>query len=222
MPIATFSRVFCCSSEDKAHPASNLLLNTDANKKWKCNEKGTRSILVVLAFEKPTRIVGLDIGNEHSAFVEAFVGRNGWNHEDFKQILLTSSFMTPLESRDSSIPNRVRCFGASDLLAPFSAEKWDFLKLVCVQPFNRYVQFGLAFVKVHSMADDDGVPAPQQQLEAKPTCGAVLGLPANNVFARFRMRGDSSDSDKDCPSSLFQQSQQKQLAEKETTSSENE
>lgn len=111
MPLANFKSIFCVSSEDKvmtqtnyvetkelvtrmctytnisdylsqAHPANNLLLDT--NKKWKCQTNGESLAYVILQLEKTTEITGIDIGNEHSAFIEVLVGKNGWPQDKFK------------------------------------------------------------------------------------------------------------------------------------------
>lgn len=64
------------------YPASNLISGLD--KKWKCEETGLDTAYVVLEFEAPTKISGIDIGNEHSAFIDVAVGRNGWPLEKYK------------------------------------------------------------------------------------------------------------------------------------------
>lgn len=45
---------------------------------------------------------------------------------------------------------KVRMFTADQLCAPEREEKWDRVKIVCTQPFNRHVQYGLAFVTLHT------------------------------------------------------------------------
>lgn len=106
MSLARFKGVLICSSEEKVlklffffglyftiiekllirsqqnYPASNLI--SDSNKKWKCEECGMDSVYVVLQLENPTKINGIDIGNENSAFIEVAVGRTGWPIEKFK------------------------------------------------------------------------------------------------------------------------------------------
>lgn len=52
-------------------------------------------------------------------------------------ILVASSFMSPIESRNSTNTNRVRMFGPSDLSKTAAEQKWDRVKLVCTQPFNK-------------------------------------------------------------------------------------
>lgn len=61
-----------------------------------------------------------------------------------------SSFMTPVESRQSTNKNQVRMFTSDQLAAPERNEKWDRVKIVCTQPFNRHVQYGLSFITLHS------------------------------------------------------------------------
>lgn len=119
--------------------------------------------------------------------------------------------MTPLEGRSSENKNRVRCFGKNDLMPDVRDEKWDLVKLVCTQPFSKYVQYGLSLVKIYT---NEPMPVePTHTLtetktdspKAKVNCQEVLKLPENNVFSQFRFRQDSSDSDKEIEtsSSLF-------------------
>lgn len=119
-----------------------------------------------------------------------------------QQILLTSSFMTPMESRNSTTTNRVRCFAANSLISPVCNEKWDLIKIMCTQPFNKHVQYGLSFIKIHCVDEDDKIALANSTAQ-KTKCETLLGLPSNNVFSQFTLREDSPDSDKECCSSLF-------------------
>lgn len=71
------------------HTAENIL-NTDSNKKWKCKTAGEQNCTVILQLAELTVITGIDIGNEHSAFVEVHVGRTGFNDDDYKVIFFMS------------------------------------------------------------------------------------------------------------------------------------
>lgn len=198
MPIASVKNVYAVSSEDKAYPATNLLSNAD--KKWKCESPPPSSIFVILQFERPTKIIGIDIGNEHSTFIEVFVGKNGWLPDKYQQILLSTSFMTAMESRNSTSTNRVKCFAKAALDATVCEQKWDLIKVVCSQTFNKHVQYGLSFVKVHCVDDGGNKPA------EKANCETLLNLPVKNVFAQFKIRESTPDSDEDAggSSTLFQ------------------
>lgn len=44
---------------------------------------------------------------------------------------------------------QVQMFRASELNKVAQAEKWDRIRLVCTQPFNRHLRCGLSFVAVH-------------------------------------------------------------------------
>lgn len=102
--------------------------------------------------------------------------------------------MSPLESRNSDPVNRVRCFGRSALVESVveSKCKWDLVKIVCSQPFNQRVQYGLSFVKLHSS-------------EAKETDNATAEVSSisQKLFGNFKIREDSPDSESESPTSLF-------------------
>lgn len=126
-------------------------------------------------------------------------------------MLVQSSFMTMPESRVLENPNRVRCFRKDDLMPDVSNEKWDLIKITCTQHFNKHVQYGVSFVKVHTAdamstsATASPVVSVAKSPKEKKGCDEALELPKNSVFAQFKMRSDSSDSDKEAEqsSSLF-------------------
>lgn len=62
-------------------PAENLMKE---GKKWKCAEPGVDAAYVILQLEKPSKITGIDIGNEGSAYVTVFVGKSGWTEDRYK------------------------------------------------------------------------------------------------------------------------------------------
>lgn len=86
MPRIKVERILSISSEDNLHPAENIL-TTETNKKWKCKNPGEKSCMVILQLPELYKISGIDIGNEHSAFVEVLVGRTGFKDEEFKVYL---------------------------------------------------------------------------------------------------------------------------------------
>lgn len=103
--------------------------------------------------------------------------------------------MTPLESRNSEPVNRVRCFGrtALDKTIVESKCKWDLVKIICSQPFNKRVQYGLSFVTLHSSDAKDSVATSVDEVSAVP----------QKLFGNFKIREDSPDSESESPQSLF-------------------
>ena len=152
MPELTFVHVVSVSSENKNYPAENLL-KCESFKKWKSGAAGERQVTVTLQLEKASCIHKIDVGNEGSAFVEVLVGKAAMKDEEYQVILVASSFMNPVESRNGQNMNRVRLFTQDNLSAAATNEKWDRVKVVCTQPFNKAVQYGLSFIKLHSPAD---------------------------------------------------------------------
>ncbi|KAL7636712.1 UNVERIFIED_CONTAM: hypothetical protein RMT77_012464 [Armadillidium vulgare] len=146
MPHLNFTEVLTFSSEDPNHPADNLL-KSDTYLKWKSQSgRNENQEYVVLKLEKLSSIRSLDIGNENSAFIEVLVSRE---EGEFKVLLVASSFMSPLESRNGTNPNRVRMFGSDKLNKSIADQKWDRIKIICTQPFIKNAQCGLTFVKVY-------------------------------------------------------------------------
>lgn len=65
-------------------------------------------------------------------------------------LLVASSLMTLKESKDGTNTKGVRFFKKEQLTQPTADEKWDKVKIVCTQPFNKHVQYGLSFIVLHS------------------------------------------------------------------------
>lgn len=66
----------------------------------------------------------------------------------FQSLLPMSTFMNPNESKTSKNPNQVRFFSKDDLDEKTAKKQWDRIKIVCSQPFNKLVPYGLCFVEV--------------------------------------------------------------------------
>lgn len=153
MPEIKLKHVVSCSSEDTTHKADNLL-SSDTYRKWKAARAGEKQTSVILQFEKEEQVHSIDIGNEGSAFVEVLVGNSSAvRDQDYEVLLVTSSFMSPTESRNGTNVNRVRFFGPTQLQKSSAQEKWDRVKIVCSQPYSKNIAYGLAFVKFHSPPD---------------------------------------------------------------------
>uniref|UniRef100_A0A182SUR5 BRCT domain-containing protein n=1 Tax=Anopheles maculatus TaxID=74869 RepID=A0A182SUR5_9DIPT len=205
MPSVNLKSIESFSSEDPNHPASNLL--KPGNKKWKCREAGEQQAYVVIRLEEPTQITGIDIGNEHSALIEVLVARSGPTNPTFSEILLATKFMNPVDSRNSTGTNGVQCFNSSVLIPSVASEKWDLVKIICTQPFNSRVKYGLTFVALHTTGAEKKerkslVPEKFQQRireEANKPMPPSIGLD----FGRFKLREESPDSDDAGCSNVF-------------------
>ncbi|XP_060756530.1 DNA repair protein XRCC1 isoform X2 [Neoarius graeffei] len=197
MPEIKLKHVVSCSSEDSTHKAENLL-SSETYRKWKSAHPGEKQVSVILQFEKEEQVHSIDIGNEGSAFIEVLVGHStSVKDQDFEVLLVTSSFMSPFESRGNSNLNRVRFFGPQQLVKSTSQEKWDRVKIVCTQPYNKNIAYGVAFIKFHSLPNDD-TPAATSPL---------------TKLGQFRMKEESqSPGSKLQPGSLFLSRENKESA----------
>ncbi|XP_061097874.1 DNA repair protein XRCC1 isoform X1 [Conger conger] len=159
MPEIKLKHVVSCSSEDNTHKAENLL-SSDTYRKWKAARAGEKQTSVIIQFEKEEQVHSIDIGNEGSAFIEVLVGHStSVKDQDYEVLLVTSSFMSPTESRNGSNTNRVRLFTPNQLVKATAQEKWDRVKIVCSQPYSKTIAYGISFVKFHSPPDNSDPPA---------------------------------------------------------------
>lgn len=167
MPEISLRHVVSCSSQDSTHCAENLL-KADTYRKWRAAKAGEKTISVVLQLEKEEQIHSIDIGNDGAAFVEVLVGSSAGGaaagEQDYEVLLVTSSFMSPSESRSGSNPNRVRMFGPDKLVRAAAEKRWDRVKIVCSQPYSKDSPYGLSFVRFHSPPDKDEVETPSQKV----------------------------------------------------------
>ncbi len=155
MPQIKVTRLLSFSSEDTpAYPADNLV-SLEGAKKWRCAKEGEEKATAVLQLDEPSVISTVHIGNFGSAFVELQVSRGG--SQQFSTLLPSSSFMSPIESRNRENANRVRMFNAEQLNGEVAKHKWDAVKVVCTQPFNRHCKFGLSFLSLASTATTSSV-----------------------------------------------------------------
>ncbi|XP_004520178.1 DNA repair protein XRCC1 isoform X2 [Ceratitis capitata] len=200
MPFASFKSVREVSSEDINCPAENLIKST--GKKWKTKACGERLGFVVLELSEPSKITGIDIGNEHSAFIEVLVSNTSCSPNDFTEILVTCSFMTLIESKNSTNINRVRCFSPDALISTTLSKKWQFIKIICSQPFNKHVQYGISFIKIHvdSNVDIKKIPQVSEKLHSKVENPSSLNI---SQLGKFKLREESPDSDSESSASLF-------------------
>ncbi|XP_052617535.1 DNA repair protein XRCC1 isoform X1 [Peromyscus californicus insignis] len=193
MPEISLRHVVSCSSQDSTHCAENLL-KADTYRKWRAAKAGEKTISVVLQLEKEEQIHGIDIGNDGSAFVEVLVGSSAGGttagEQDYEVLLVTSSFMSPSESRSGSNLNRVRMFGPDKLVRAAAEKRWDRVKIVCSQPYSKDSPYGLSFVRFHSPPDKDEAEAPSQKVTV-------------TKLGQFRVREEDDGANSLKPGALF-------------------
>lgn len=212
MPEISLRHVVSCSSQDSTHCAENLL-KADTYRKWRAAKAGEKTISVVLQLEKEEQIHSIDIGNDGAAFVEVLVGSSAGGaaagEQDYEVLLVTSSFMSPSESRSGSNPNRVRMFGPDKLVRAAAEKRWDRVKIVCSQPYSKDSPYGLSFVRFHSPPDKDEVETPSQKVTVtklgqfrvkEEDDGASSLRPGALFFNRINKTSSASASDPAGPS----------------------
>lgn len=152
-----------------------------------------------MKLDKPRVISGIDIGNERSGFIEVLVGNSQQDPPPFKEILLATSFMTITEARSDRRPNHVRCFPRSaPLIESVAKEKWDLVKIVCTQPFNNRIQYGVSFITLHTPEDIKNDDSPVKKAQVTQQVKTDDSAEKKIKFGKFTMRASSeSDSEDD-------------------------
>ncbi|XP_024624052.1 DNA repair protein XRCC1 [Neophocaena asiaeorientalis asiaeorientalis] len=191
MPEIRLRHVVSCSSQDSTYCAENLL-KADTYRKWRAAKAGEKTISVVLQLEKEEQIHRVHIGNDGSAFVEVLVGSSagGAGEQDYEVLLVTSSFMSPSESRSGSNSNRVRIFGPDKLVRAAAEKRWDRVKIVCSQPYSKDAPYGLSFVRFHSPPDKEEAEASSQKVKV-------------TKLGQFRVKEEDESASSLRPGALF-------------------
>lgn len=146
-----FENILSYSTENSKYKAEGLI---DGRNKWLgINDSETKQY-VVIKLEKPTEIRQIDIENESSAFIEIQAGKENDSEDDYEVILGAQSFMSPSESKNSLHTNRMKIF-IDDLNEKTIDSKWDLIKIICTQPFNTSIPFGVRYIKVYDQATMD-------------------------------------------------------------------
>ena len=152
MPRIQMVEVVDASAKDARFPPENLIGKSMA-KRWLCKRGEMQNVMsATFKFSKPSFIRSIDLGNAGSASVTLLVSRS--TNEDFKEILASTDLRSEMECRSGSNKNTVKMFECSDLREATRHEKWEFMKIVCYQPYrrNQEEQFGLSFISVHEPA----------------------------------------------------------------------
>lgn len=61
--------------------------------------------------------------------------------------------MSVQDAKNDCNRNVVRFFKSEEFDESVANQSWDRLKIICSQPFNKHVQYGLSFVKVNGKFD---------------------------------------------------------------------
>ncbi len=105
--------------------------------------------------EKPSFISSVDIGNDGSASIELLVSQSFSSKSDDWTVLLPSTvLMTPSESRADTNRHQIKSLKSHHLNKTCLNQQWDRLKIICEQKLNRVNQFGLNFIKLYSIAEE--------------------------------------------------------------------
>ncbi|RNA10521.1 DNA repair XRCC1-like, partial [Brachionus plicatilis] len=147
MSLIKIKSILSFSSEDTTSKSENII---NRSGKWIGSKSGDTKQFIKIELSEPSLIKQIDIENESSAFIEILVGNLNYLDEDFEVLLQATSFMSPNESKNSLNTNRLKIFThETDLDEKLAEKKWEVIKIVCTQPFNTNLQFGISSLKFY-------------------------------------------------------------------------
>ncbi|KAI5638179.1 twin BRCT domain-containing protein [Phthorimaea operculella] len=221
MPRVKVDYIVSFSSESPEAPASNLLANEAGKGRWLC-ARGEPSCSVLLQLSKAVQISSITIGAHLSALVEVLVGRSETPNDPFQVLVASSVFLSLHESRRAAegdtAADRVRSFTTEQLAADVRGKRWDRVRVVCSQPYNKHCKYGLSFIHIFSPEGDAPSAStssePAQKTTKDSTSRPSLKFPAD-------ISPQDSDDDDLKPGALFAQhlAKQSQSQSQDSTSS---
>lgn len=139
-----FEAVTAVSSEDQAHPATNLINHT-TKREWLTSQSLESTAYVEFKLQEATKIASIDIGNFGSAFVTVEVGSSTSPNEWFA-FLPSTKFMDAIDARNGIGVKKVLLF-IYDQFHTINRDKvWDQLRVTCQQMFIKARKYGLSFI----------------------------------------------------------------------------
>ncbi|XP_026329047.1 DNA repair protein XRCC1, partial [Hyposmocoma kahamanoa] len=184
MPQIKIDYVVSFSSEDSEHPARGLVSGAaDGAGRWLC-ARGQPNASVLLQLARAARISRVTVGAHHAALVEVLAGRSETPHEPFQVLVPSSVFVSAQESRRAEGVQRVRSFDGEQLTAATRDLRFDRVRVVVSQPYNKHCQYGLSFIHLFE---------PEKDAEA------IVGEQAEEATEA----GEASDDDEFRPGELF-------------------
>ncbi|KAJ2951853.1 hypothetical protein O0L34_g14023 [Tuta absoluta] len=218
MPRAKVDYIVSFSSESPEAPASNLLANEAGKGRWLC-ARGEPSCSVLLQLSKAVQISSITVGAHLSALVEVLVGRSETPNDPFQVLVASSVFLSPIDSRKATegdtAADRVRSFNIEQLAEDVRGKRWDRVRVVCSQPYNKHCKYGLSFIHIFS-PEGDAPNATASSEPAQKTMKDVTSKPALKVPVDISPQ--DSDDEELKPGALFAQHRAKQTLSQDSTS----
>lgn len=226
MSLIQIQEIVQVSDEDKenGYSADNLLKEYNEELKWKSKE-WKNSVSVILKLTQPNQIKSLEIKNECSAFIEVLVCKSDDETKRFQVLVSTSSFMIPSEAKSMENVNRIRTFTSEQISPHAINDKWDLVKVICTQPFNKTVPYGICYIKL--FGPDDSKNQDEQTFSYSDLLNIGPFTMKNNqndnsiafgsLFAKRTRNGGRSDSESPSASPSLPKRKTQSQREIETT-----
>lgn len=162
--------------------------------------------------------------------MEISVGNSKQDPPVFKELILSTSFMTEKEVRNDQQPHRIRFFEKSSMVESVANEQHDLIKIKCTQPYTNRWQYGISFITIYTSEEVDEIKVERSLPVSTPKSSKKevkieppkYSLPSSSkkspkkMIGKFAFRDSSSSEDENHEASPYKQWKMKQDATKNT------
>ncbi|XP_022653296.1 uncharacterized protein LOC111247037 isoform X2 [Varroa destructor] len=141
MQVIPVEKVLDVSSEHSDHKAVSLVTGFG---QWKTELPGEEKAELLLRLGQLHRIARIEVANESSAWLDIRVSREG---TPFVALLPTLCLQSRKESKEGNNARGRKILEAKHFNEELRQDKFDLVKIICRQPFNRSILFGLSHLK---------------------------------------------------------------------------
>ncbi|OQR76267.1 hypothetical protein BIW11_07887 [Tropilaelaps mercedesae] len=159
MQMVPVEKVLDVTSEHPDHKAFSLVTGFG---QWTTETPGEEKAELTLRLCQLVQIARIELANESSAWLDIRVSRAGTT---FGALLPTICLQSRKESKEGDNARIRRVLEIEDFNETLRQDKFDLVKVICRQPFNRSVLFGLSYLKFFTYLPEDG----NKKQKPKPT-----------------------------------------------------
>lgn len=164
------------------------------------------------------------------------VAKSEQDPPDFKELILSTSFMTEKEVRNDLNPHRIRFFEKSSMLESVANQRFDLIRIKCTQPYTNRWKYGISFITIYTSDEvaeskverpvivRSSVSTPKSSTkEIKPepkllssSSSSLLKKSPKKMIGKFAFRDSSPSDDENHDTSPYLQWKKKKMEAKNT------
>ncbi|XP_028968491.1 DNA repair protein XRCC1 [Galendromus occidentalis] len=163
-------KIVSVSSEHPDHKVFSLITGFGS---WTTENVGEEKAEIELKLTDLAQISRIEIANESSAWVDIRVSREGIPDVP---LLPTLCLQTRKESKECENCRAKRVLETGVFNEDVRSDKFDYVKVICRQPFNRNIRYGLSQLKFYTQPSESKTKNPQRSNSLADSEEVVLNI----------------------------------------------